>query len=260
VDGQPQSYVDLTDPLLLGFEYVSHLALVLDTLPPGRLAMTHVGGGGLTLPRWVEATRPGSPQVVLEPDSGLTEAVRDRLPLPRSHRIRVRAVDGRTGTAALATASADVLVLDAYAAGRVPAELVAPAYLACVARVLRPGGLLLANLADEPGLRYVARVLATAEATAGLAVVALIATHDVLKGKRFGNAVVVMARAGPPADGDPMPDLGAALARAVGRSAFPTGVRTGPDLVRLVAGAHPFTDADAQPSPEPPDPGTWRLR
>ncbi|MBA2696071.1 MAG: hypothetical protein H0U62_09605, partial [Actinobacteria bacterium] len=99
--GHPQSHVQPDDPTLLVFEYVQHLAMVLDTLPPGRLGVTHVGGAGLTLARYVEHTRPGSPQIVLEPDAALTELVRREVPLPRGHRIRVRPVDGRTGVAAL---------------------------------------------------------------------------------------------------------------------------------------------------------------
>ena len=91
VDGTPQSHVQPDDPELLVFEYVQQFALVLGTRPPAPpqpLAVTHVGGAGLTLPRWVEATRPGSPQIVLEPDVALTELVRAQLPLPRRHRIR----------------------------------------------------------------------------------------------------------------------------------------------------------------------------
>src|SRR3954470_24948322 len=102
LDGQPQSAVDLEHPERLDFEYVQHLALCIDTLAPeGLLRVTHVGGAGLTLPRWVQATRPGSPQVVLEPDAALTEAVRRELPLPRGHRIRVRPLDRVAGVAGL---------------------------------------------------------------------------------------------------------------------------------------------------------------
>ena len=77
-DGHPQSYVDTGDPLLLVFEYVQHLALVLESLrpDPAPLAVTHVGGAGMTLARWVHRTHPGSPQIVLEPDTALTELVR----------------------------------------------------------------------------------------------------------------------------------------------------------------------------------------
>src|SRR5471030_1001692 len=149
MDGNPQSHVDLADPHNLGFEYIAHFAAVIDTLPAGPLAITHIGGAGLTLARYVNAERPGSPQIVLEPNAQLTDLVRRRLPLPRAHRIRVRPVDGLTGIAQLADASADVVVLDAYAAGRVPSELGTLEFFADVARVLRPGGTMLLNLADE---------------------------------------------------------------------------------------------------------------
>jgi spermidine synthase len=248
VDGQPQSHVQPDDPELLVFEYVQHLAIALGALPPGRLAVTHVGGAGLTLPRWVEATRPGSPQIVLEPDADLTELVRRELPLPRRHRIRVRPQDGLTGVRALADDSADALVTDAYAAGRVPAELSGAAYLEQLVRVLAPGGLALWNLADEPGLRWVARVVATIRTE--LPHVALIATHEVLKGKRFGNCLAVASDRPLPLD---------TLRRGAAGAALPTGLREGPALERLVAGAKPFGEV-GEPSPPPPDPGRWRLR
>ena len=260
VDGTPQSHVHLGDPRLLVFEYVAHLALVLRTLAPpapAPLAVTHVGGAAMTLARWVEAVRPGSPQVVLEPDVELTDLVRRELPLPRRHRIRVRPVDGASGTAALRDASADAVVVDAFAGGRVPAELVTREYLADVARVLRPGGVLLMNLTDEPGLRWVARVLATlAEVDDGgdggtaYGAPVLVATGEVLKGRRFGN-VVLAARTGRASLDD------AALAREVAREALPTGLRRGADVTRMARSGRPLTAADPQPSPAPPG-DAWR--
>jgi spermidine synthase len=250
VDGTPQSYVRLDDPQLLVFEYVQHFALVVETLPPGPLAVTNVGGAGLTFPRWVEATRPGSPQIVLEPDASVTEAVRRELPLPRRHRIRVRAVDGATGMRALADGSADVVVVDAYAQGRVPAELTTVGFLGDVRRVLRPSGVLLLNVADEPGRRFLGRVLATVRA-AGYADRVVVGTFDVLRGRRFGNSVVV-------ASADSV-DVGA-LRRGVSRVPFPTGVVHGAAVDRMVASARPLTEDDAEESPAPPDPGRWTLR
>ena len=254
LDGYAQSHVDLDDPEDLAFEYVAQLATVLTALTSGRIAVTHVGGAGMTLARWVQHVRPGSPQVVLEPDAGLTELVRRELPLPRGHRIRVRPVDGRSGVSALRDASADVIVLDAYAGGQVPAELGTLEFLTDCARVLRPTGLLLANIADEPGLRYAARVAAGARAALGHA--AYLATVEVTKGRRFGNGVLVASKR--PVDVDE-------LRRQAARSAFPTGVLDEVELGRRCAGARPFTDADAAPSPMPPSSasragGDWRVR
>ena len=120
-----QSYVDLADPLRLEFDYVQRIADVIDEIAPGgaRLRVVHVGGAALTLPRYVTATRPSSAQIVLEPDEELTQVVRERLPLPRRSGIKVRAVDGRSGIAAMRDDFADLVIVDAFAGARVPPEL-----------------------------------------------------------------------------------------------------------------------------------------
>lgn len=109
VDGTDQSYVDLDDPTRLEFDYVERIADVVDLAgPPGqRLRVIHVGGAGLTVARYVAATRPTSAQIVLEPDAELTHFVRQHLPLPRQSGIKVRDVDGRAGIADLVDEYAD---------------------------------------------------------------------------------------------------------------------------------------------------------
>ncbi|YAL82934.1 spermidine synthase [Dermacoccaceae bacterium W4C1] len=248
-DGHPQSYVDLDDPELLVFEYVQHLAIGLDLLPAGPIGVTHIGGAGLTLPRYVQHTRAGSAQIVLEPDEAMTALVRAELPLPRRHRIRVRPQDGATGVAALKDASADAVVVDAYANGRVPADLTDTAAADQYARVLRPGGVALLNLTDSPGLRYVHRVLAGLIG-AGLTQVGVLGTHEVLKGKRFGNVVVL-------ASADPLDET--TLRRRAAAADFPTGFRSLADLAGSLRSAKPLPPPGAQ-SPEPPAGGLLRLR
>jgi len=60
VDGTPQSHVDPARPTELFFEYISRMGHVVDQLPAGPLTALHLGAGALTMPRYVEATRPGS--------------------------------------------------------------------------------------------------------------------------------------------------------------------------------------------------------
>jgi spermidine synthase len=247
MDDVRQSYVDLTDPTYLDFEYVQYLASVLETRPAGALAVTHIGGGALTLPRYLQAIRPGSTQIVLEPDTELTELIRDRLPLPRNHRIRIRPLAGREGIAALGDRSADLVILDAYADGRVPASLATAEFFAEVARVLRPDGLLLANLVDEPGFGYLRRVLAAMGRS--FTELALVSSTEVLRGRRFGN--VVVAGAQQPLDLDE-------LRRRLARQPFPVGLRAGAVLADIYGSAEPWTDADSSQSPEPVR--GWRIR
>lgn len=191
LDGRDQSHVDLADPTHLAFDYVRRLGDVVDLHRPAGepTRVVHVGGAGLTLPRYVAATRPGSWQVVLEPDETLTALVRERLPLPRRSGIRVRPTDGLTGIAGLRDDCADLVVLDAYDAGRVPAELVTTAFFADVARVLVPGGWFLLNLSDR------APFAATRDAVAGLRSVfarTLVAAEPAtLRARRAGNLTVV---------------------------------------------------------------------
>jgi spermidine synthase len=242
-----QSYVDLDDPTYLDFEYVQAFAGVVDAMRDGSLAVTHVGGGACTLARYIAVTRPGSPQIVLEPDGALTATVRARLPFPRGARIRVREVDGRTGTAGLKDASADLLVLDAFAGGRVPTDLTTTEYAVDVARVLRPDGVFLANIADGPPLTYVRRVAAAVRAA--LPQVLLRADPAVLKGRRFGNIVLAAAAGDLPVE---------EIQRHASSAMFRQQVLHGAALDRFVGSAAPLTDADPMRSPAPPD-EIWRV-
>lgn len=191
VDGRDQSCVDLADPTHLAFDYVRRLGDVVDLHRPSGepTRVVHVGGAGLTLPRYVAATRPRSWQVVLEPDEALTALVRDRLPLPPRSGIKVRPVDGLAGVAALRADCADLLVLDAYDGGRVPAELLTVPFFLDVARVLAPGGWFLLNLSDH------APFAATRDAVAGLRRAfprtMLAAEPATLRARRPGNLTVV---------------------------------------------------------------------
>ncbi|MET8905013.1 MULTISPECIES: fused MFS/spermidine synthase [unclassified Streptomyces] len=243
VDGAPQSYVDLDEPAHLEFEYTRRLGHVLDTVAePGRaLDVLHLGGGAFTLPRYLAATRPGSRQDVVEVDRGLLDLVAEHLPLPDGADITAHGADARAWLAAAPADSADVLVADVFGGSRVPARLTSVEYAREAARVLRADGVYVANLADGAPFGFLRGQLAGFATLFGE--LALIAEPGVLRGRRFGNAVLVAA--GRPLD---IP----ALARRTAADAFPARVEHGAALRDFIGGARPVRDADAVPSPEPP--------
>jgi hypothetical protein len=242
-----QSYVDLDDPTYLDFEYMRWMAHVVDAAPDGPLAVTHLGAGAATLVRYIAATRPGSSQIVCEPDAELTQFVRSKLPFRRDVRVRIRAIDGRSGIAALGNASADLVVLDAFAGGRVPAELGTAEFVAEVSRVLRLGGLFVANIGDGGTLTYARRFVAAMGTRFPHAL--LVTDKSVLNGRRYGN--IMVAGSGRPLPMEP-------IRRGLLGEPFPVQVLAGRELTRWLGGAAPFTDADAQRSPSPPE-ETWRV-
>jgi len=190
LDGREASHVDLEDPTRLAWDYVRRLGDLLDLAAPPRapLDVVHVGGGACTLARYVAATRPGSSQLVLEPDAALVAFAREALGLRTSARLRVSARDGRSGLAARAGASADVVVLDAFAGPEVPPELTTLGFAAQARRVLRPGGVLAANVVDEPPLARARALLAALDETFAHVLVA--APNRILRGRGAGNVVL----------------------------------------------------------------------
>ncbi|MGW0332129.1 spermidine synthase [Streptomyces sp. NPDC003011] len=243
VDGAPQSHVDLDEPAYLSFEYQRRLGHVIDlAAPPGRpVHAVHLGGGALTLARYVAATRPRSTQQVVERDAALVQLVRRELPLAPNARIRIRATDAREGLAKVPDGWADLVIADVFSGARTPAHLTSTEFLHEVRRALKPGGLYAANLADGPPLAHLRGQIATAAAC--FPELALVADPTVLRGKRFGNAVLV-------ACDHPLPL--AELTRRAASDPHPGRVEHGRALTDFTGGAVPVTDAAAVASPAPP--------
>jgi hypothetical protein len=245
VDGTPQSHVDLDDPSRLFFEYVQRIGHVIDEWgDPGQpMTALHLGAGALTLPRYIHATRPGSRQQVIELNEELVGFVREHLPLPRQSGIRVRYGDARSTLTRLPAAlhgAVDVIVVDVFAGARIPAHVTSVEFYRELATFLAPGGMVAVNIADGPGLAF-ARGQA---ATLGLVLphVAALAETGVLKGRRFGNVVLVGSASALPLEWMP---------RLMTRGPHPATVTAGADLTRWIAGAPVVSDQTAVPSPAP---------
>lgn len=245
VDGTPQSHVDLDDPGTLRFEYVARMGAVIDLVRGPREPVTavHLGAGALSLPRYVAHTRPGSRQQVVELEPALWDLVREQLPLPRGAQIRVRIGDARAVAERLPAGlrgTADVVVSDVFAGAQTPAHLTTVDYFRTLAGLLRPDGVLLVNIGDGPGLAFARRQIATI----GEVLPSMIGLCDdqLLKGRRFGNLVLVASR-------EPIPDEWMPALRAAGP--FPAAIATGPQLTAMASGAKAVTEADATDSPKP---------
>ncbi|MFF5075174.1 spermidine synthase [Micromonospora olivasterospora] len=234
-DGVAQSYVDVADPRHLHFEYVRRMAALVDlAAPPGApVDALHLGGGALTLPRYVGATRPGSAQLVVERDADVVDLVRRELPPPPPG-VRVEVADARDAVTAAPPAGYDLVLADVYRAARMPGHVASVEFAAEVARVLRPDGIALVNVTDLPPLVFTRARVATLRAM--FAEVCLVADRRMLRGRRYGNVVLAAAhRAGR------LP-VGRLAARAA-RDPVPGQVLHGAALDAFVAGARPGTDA-----------------
>ncbi|TAJ50078.1 MAG: spermine synthase [Herbiconiux sp.] len=245
VDGTPQSHVDLEDPEYLSFEYVRRIGHGIDLVAAEGEPITavHLGGGAFTLPRYVEATRPGSRQQVVEIDSSLVAFVREHLPLPRAASIRVRHGDAREVLEKLPPGlrgTADVVVVDVFAGARTPAHVTSAEFYAAVAGILAPDGLVAVNVADGAGLAFARGQAATLQHV--FADVALVVDPQMLKARRFGNVVAFASNAPLPFD---------RLPRLVASDPVPAKVVAGRELHNFIAGAPVSTDQTSTKSPAP---------
>ena len=245
VGGTPQSHVNLDDPAELFFEYIQRMGHVIDQIgmPGEPITAVHLGAGAFTIPRYVHATRPGSRQQVIELEMDLVDLVREQLPLPRDAQIRVRHGDARETLAKLPDGirgKVDLLVIDVFSGPRTPAHVTSLEFYTEAVSLLAPEGIVLVNVADGPGLAFARSQAATLRSAVGE--VAALADTQILKGRRFGNVVLVGSKGTLPMEWMP---------RLLAGGPHPAKVLDGREIVDWIAGAPIVTDATAIPSPPP---------
>lgn len=245
VDGTPQSQVDTADSSQLGFGYIRHMGHVLDLAFGEREPITalHLGAGALSIPRYVEATRPGSRQQVVELERDLVDFVREVAPLPAGASIRVRYGDAREQLSKLPrglTGKVDAIVVDIFAGPSTPAHVTSVEFFEELSSFLAPDGIVLVNVADGHDLRFARGEVASIRAAIGPTL--LVSDPAVLKGRRFGNIVAVAARR----------ELELPMLPRLAASGFPPAtVHTAPQTVEWLRGASEVHDAEATDSPVP---------
>ncbi|HEX6300448.1 MAG TPA: fused MFS/spermidine synthase [Acidimicrobiia bacterium] len=191
LDRVRNSYVDLEDPAYLEFRYIRLIVDIIEAeAPPGGLEVVSIGGGGFTLPGYVEHTRPSSGNTVLEIDQRLVDIGREELAL--TDEINVIVDDARISLGNVPTNHADVVIGDAYSGASVPWHLTTLEFTKQIERVLSPTGIYTMNVIDYGALAFI-----RAESATLLEVfshVALWAPPNYLAGQGGGNFVLVASQ------------------------------------------------------------------
>lgn len=211
LNGLRNSYVDLADPTYLDFRYMRLFAAVTETLPDGPLDGLHVGGAGLTYPRYVRALRPGSRATVLEIDEELIDVAGRDLGFRPTPDVEVLVGDARLTISELADDGYDLIVGDAFSGMTVPWHLTTEEFVAEVDRVLRPDGVVVLNLIDGGDADFARAQLATYRTR--FEHVGVIVPPEGLTGDRPRNLVAVASH-GPLSTVAPDPDDGRLLSEA----------------------------------------------
>lgn len=188
---------------------------------------------------------------MIELEPALVELVRSALPLPRGASIRVRHGDARAGLARLPVGlrgTVDLLIVDVFAGARTPAHVTSVEFYRECSAFLAPGGVLLANVADGGALAFARGQAATLSAV--FADVAVLAESAVLRGRRYGNFVLVGSNRALPLDWMP---------RLLAGGPHPAAVVRDRELRDWIAGAPLVVDATAVPSP-PPSRSVFQIR
>jgi hypothetical protein len=240
----PQSHVHVGEPDRLQFEYIQRIGHICDLIRPAGAPITalHLGGGALTLPRYIETTRPRSRQQVIEWESDLIDLVRRHAPWDSSWSIRLRYGDARETIAKLPAGlhhSVDLIIVDLFAGDHTPAHLTTTEFYRSLLPLLAPTGWVVVNMVDGPGQRFARSQWATL--TKLFSFVGVTGEASVVRGRRFGNLVCVAS----PQPGDPpwWPDL-----QRLGP--HPTATLSGTKLSNVVSGFAAVTDDTATPSPQ----------
>lgn len=231
LDTLRHSYVDLADPTYLEFAYMRAFGAAVDAMRPAGapIRALHVGGGGATLPRYIDATRPGSDNLILEIDQGVVDIDREELGLVTGNGIEVQVRDGRGGLRAQPDDGRDVVVMDAFGGIAVPWHLTTREVVADVRRVVGPGGLYLVNVIDYWPTDFArAEVATVASVFRNVAVISYPSVFDATGG---GNILIVASDA-------PLPDL----VDPIGENAGEYEVRTGADVAVFARDAEVLRD------------------
>ena len=152
LDHLVHSYTDLKDPLYLEYEYIRIYEEIIRWQSGRRKSFKtlFLGGGGYTFPRFIEAKYPKSEIDVVEIDPEITRVVQNYLGISTETRIRSFNEDGRWFVMnCKEKGSYDFIFGDAFNDLSIPYHLTTKEFAIQLKSLLKPDGLLLANVIDS---------------------------------------------------------------------------------------------------------------
>lgn len=144
-------YICPDDPTHLEYGYEQLYAHLTHRVRPGDgpVSALFLGAGSYTLPRWLEATRPGSTIDAAEIDPLVLEANHEAMGLPRDTSIRTLLMDARQALRELRPAEKyDLVYSDAFNDLSIPFHLTTREFYQELAAHMKPGGAVLQNIID----------------------------------------------------------------------------------------------------------------
>ena len=152
LDHLVHSYTDLNDPLYLEYEYIRIYEEMVRWQAKKRKSFKSlfIGGGGYTFPRFIEAKYPKAEIDVVEIDPEITRVVKNYLGISETTRLHSFNEDGRWFVMNYKEqGSYDFIFGDAFNDLSIPYHLTTKEFAMQLKRLLKPDGLLLANVIDS---------------------------------------------------------------------------------------------------------------
>ncbi len=152
LDHLVHSYTDLNDPFYLEYEYIRIYEEFVLWQAKNRKSFKalFIGGGGYTIPRYIEAKYPNAEMDVVEIDPEVTRVVQKYLGIPEQTKIRSHNMDGRWFVMnSKEKGSFDFIFGDAFNDLSIPYHLTTKEFAMQLKALLKPDGLLLANVIDS---------------------------------------------------------------------------------------------------------------
>jgi spermidine synthase len=152
LDHLVHSYTDLKDPLYLEYEYIRMYEEMVRWKAREKKSFKalFLGGGGYTFPRFIEAKYPEAEIHVVEVDPEITRVVKKYLGVSESSRIRSFNEDGRWFVInCKEKGTYDFIFGDAFNDLSIPYHLTTKEFAMQLKGLLKPDGLLLANVIDS---------------------------------------------------------------------------------------------------------------